>query len=449
MDDTQIRELEGLLAEAMDSIVFPLGPVAPPVGGLAAFRDLLRRCRRFHDPEGHLAIANLSPDIEDVATRERLLEIIRRELSEHIFDDRLHSGTAVIGGGSTDGTPINAVLQNLLVRSIADDPAYAAQAFAHCVSAQSFSYLHFVLLTSLTLETPLDVFNGVQLIPLPAYRSGLPPFMPTVIRYGGDTEMVLSKVVLSVEKTVKPVFHRPTGDAAKNHFSTALASDEGPDLDLRAFCQALSLASGCSVRPTFQWDALLDYELFDLRPNRVIGTTGWASSSPHVGLLRSPPTRTGTLTESGLQDAQELYRLLVGLDAITREHLQIPIERWMRSMEQWETVDRMIDLGIAFESLYLRDTKQGEFRFKLALRAAWHCASDRSGRERLFGIFKKIYDLRSQAVHQGKLRGTVTVRGQATDTNEFVWKAQERCREAICRVIRAGRLPDWNSLVLG
>jgi len=448
MEDPQVQELERLLAQAVDNITLSPGPAAPRMIDLDNYRDLLLRCRCFHDPDSRLLIANLTPAIEETAIRDRLLEIVRRELSGDIQDDRVHSGTYVVEGGSVDGTPIEEILQNLLVRSIADGPDVAARAFADCVSAPSFSYSHFVLLTSLTLDAPVDVFDGVRLTPLPVYRSGLPPFMPTVIRYGGDTEMVLSKVVLGVEKTVAPVFHRPTGESPGSHFSTTMASEDTPNLDFGALYQALSLASGGSVRPTMQWNALLDYEIFDLRTDRVVGTAGWGSSSPHEGLLRSPSASKATLTESGLRDLQELYRMIVDLDPKTREHLRIPIERWMRSMEQWETVDRMIDLGIALESLYVGGDGP-PLGYKLALRAAWHLEDDRAGRERLFEIFKKIYKLRSDAVHARQLGGTVTVCGQTKSTYDFIGEAQELCREAICAVIRAGDLPDWDSLVLG
>lgn len=448
MEDAQIRELEGLLTQATGRIVLRPGPAAARTIDLATYADLLQRCRRFHDPDSRQLIASHTLTIEESAVKDRLLEVIRRELSERVLDDKVHSGTFVVEGGRIDGTPIDEILQNLLVRSIVDGSIAATEAFAECVSASSFSYSHFVLLTSLTLDAPVDVFDKVRLIPLPAYPSGLPPFMPTVIRYGGYEEVVLSKVVLCIEKTVAPVFHRPTGESPAGHFSTTLASNDVSDFDPSAFCQALSLASRCSIRSTMQWNTLLDYEVYDLRSEPGIGTTGWGSSSPHLGLLRSPFITKGTLTESGLQDAREFYRRIVGLDQKTSEHLRVPIERWMRSMEQWETVDKMIDLGIALESLYLPDNRD-ELRFRFALRAAWHLGDDRADRERLYEIFKEIYNLRSKAVHEGRLPGTVTVRGQTKGTSDFIKEGHELCREAICKVIRAGELPNWDSIVLG
>ncbi len=448
MEDPLVREVESVLVQALDKVVLTRGPTAPQMT-LADYRYALQRCRRHHDPDRHVLISGLVPDVEESATRDRLLEIVRRELSDHIEDDRAHSGTCVVGGASVAGTPVDEILQNLLVRSIADSPAVAARAFAACVAATSFSFSHFVVLTSLTLDAPVDLFDQVRLIPLPATRGELPPFMPTVIRHGGDTETVLSRVVLCVEKTVKPVFHRPTGESPRSHFRVATASEDLGELDLRALCQAISLASGCSVRPTMQWNALLDYEIFDLRTDRGIGTTGWGSASPHVGLLHSPLSRRqGTLTEEGRRGARQLYDQIVRLDPKVREGLQIPIERWMRSMEQWEMVDGIIDLGIALESLYVRDGG-GEVTFKLALTAAWHLADDRPGRKRLYELFKKIYGLRSDAVHGREIKRNVTVGGQAMSTHDLVREAQKICREAICAVLRAEKLPDRDKLILG
>ena len=282
----------------------------------------------------------------------------------------------------------------------------------------------------------------------PRIAAGCRPSCRLSFGSAATTDLVLSKVVLRVERAVAPVFLKPTGESPKGHFSTTLAGADVPELGLNALYWALSVASGCSIRPTVEWDALLDYEIFDLRPGRVVGTRGSYSSSPYVGLLRSPGTSNGTLTEDGLRDAQKLYRELAGLDRELREQLQIPIERWMSSLEQWEPVDRTIDLGVGLESLYMSGIRD-ELRFRFALRAAWHLADGRADRIRLFDTFKKIYDLRSNAVHQGRLDRTVTIRDQTSKTSGFVKEAQELRRKAICKVIRSAKRPDWNELVLG
>ena len=64
-------------------------------------------------------------------------------------------------------------------------------------------------------------------------------------------------------------------------------------------------------------------------------------------------------------------------------------------------VDKMIDLGIALESLYLSGRKNLSLKFRR--RASWFLKKDEADRKALKKRFKKVYDLRCDAVHEGKL----------------------------------------------
>ena len=50
--------------------------------------------------------------------------------------------------------------------------------------------------------------------------------------------------------------------------------------------------------------------------------------------------------------AIDLYHKIVGLPQEVLNQLEIPIDRWMKSKTQQGYVDKMIDLGIAFESFF-------------------------------------------------------------------------------------------------
>ena len=103
----------------------------------------------------------------------------------------------------------------------------------------------------------------------------------------------------------------------------------------------------------------------------------------------------------------------------------------------------MIDLGVAFESLYVSDSR-GEIKFKLGVRAAWHLEEDPAKRKTLKKIFGKIYDWRSDAVHKGKLSK------KAKNTTEFITTAQSYCRDSILKILKKGEFPhDWDDLILG
>ena len=56
--------------------------------------------------------------------------------------------------------------------------------------------------------------------------------------------------------------------------------------------------------------------------------------------------------------------------------------------------------------------------------------------------FRKVYDLRSSAVHSGSVEDTKTAR-------DLLSRTQEGCRWAIINIISRGKFPDWDKLVLG
>ena len=122
--------------------------------------------------------------------------------------------------------------------------------------------------------------------------------------------------------------------------------------------------------------------------------------------------------------------------------LQIPIDRWIKSKTYQGYVDKMIDLGIAMESFYLRGIRN-ELSFRFRLRAALHLgesAEDRKSRMKEFG---QIYDFRSRAVHEGTLPKQVTVDGQSISMGRYIESTQVLFKESLIKVIESGTLPDW------
>ena len=79
----------------------------------------------------------------------------------------MHSATIAFIGGSGGGSPVEEILQNLIRRAIVDGVATAAQAFDECTTSASCFYHEFFMLHGLRVEKPMEVFDGVWLIPLP------------------------------------------------------------------------------------------------------------------------------------------------------------------------------------------------------------------------------------------------------------------------------------------
>ena len=104
-------------------------------------------------------------------------------------------------------------------------------------------------------------------------------------------------------------------------------------------------------------------------------------------------------------------------------------------------VDKMIDLGIAFESLYLSGRKNLSRKFRR--RASWFLKKDEAHGKVLKEKFEKVYDLRCDAVHEGKLPTDVEVCGKSVPISEFVEQVQGLCQQSILKIIKYRQFPDW------
>ena len=229
-------------------------------------------------------------------------------------------------------------------------------------------------------------------------------------------------------------------DVHKVKFPNVTAADSFQTL----FCQALSLVCDSPANISIGFYSLEEDKSFDL-PHRGGG-------------LRSQGNRLGTPTdvkEADIEKAKCLYERLVNLDANDREKLQIPIDRWVESKTNRSRIDKIIDLGIALEALYLSDIDETtEVSFRLRLHAAWHLGENEEDRRQLMKEFGEIYDWRSKVVHTGKLPEKRVSRKKRRpftrqEVRQFIENAQDRCRESILKILEAGKFPDWSSLILG
>jgi len=98
-------------------------------------------------------------------------------------------------------------------------------------------------------------------------------------------------------------------------------------------------------------------------------------------------------------DVESLKRLFAELSTCKNQQIRIAIDRFDRQYSRESDADRLIDIMIGFESLYLKGAKDSELRFRLAARAARHLGHERSQRQNIFDCVTAAYELRSQTVH--------------------------------------------------
>lgn len=161
---------------------------------------------------------------------------------------------------------------------------------------------------------------------------------------------------------------------------------------------------------------------------------------------------------SDVEEGKCLYKRLGNLGSDVRWKLHIPINRWIKSHAEQNamfdrvidpeirpedipgspttlTVDKMIDLGIAFESLYVPSSSSNKSR-DLRNRASEYLAESEDCQKRLKAILKEIYSWRSRAVHNGTLSAKDVKIGEESFTpSEFIEQAQDLCRRSILKII--------------
>ena len=170
----------------------------------------------------------------------------------------------------------------------------------------------------------------------------------------------------------------------------------------------------------------------------------WKHSSSIQGFFshgkEASNTALVTVTEEDVRSCLHTHGLLEGFGA-----LNLPIARWRRSKQTVEEHEQLIDLRIALESVFLSDDKgRSEKRHRLAIRGAWLLGESIDDRKRKFDTLRFVYDYASSVIHGG----TPKVK-KGRDLGQDIAEAQDFCRRAIMKIAKAGKMPDWPSLILG
>lgn len=431
--------LEKLLLEAMKSVTITRKRSQDRLSPIDYRRRVLTH-RTRHDPSLRLYTSLYEPDIADSAVREAVLELVRSELKEFLREDRTYAATYVIFGGLGSGSSVDDIFKSLLTAAIVDTPQWAAMAFFDEISRGYLPFQEFYMLTGVKVENQVQVFDGISFIPLPNSTPDLPGYLPDLL--GTDSSDFLAGTLLRVDMSVAPVLYRPETDytlesGPERHFTRALRSTELTDFNPAKFFQALTFVAGNPVLSAVRWTHMSDEHIFDLR----LGFGSGYSRSR----IDAPSTN---ISEAQVRDATDLYHKIMALPQAVEESLKIPIDRWMNSRTYQGHVDKMIDLGIAMESFYLRGIGE-QLTFRFRLRGSLHLGKGVAERKRLMKEFGGIYRYRSQAVHEGTLPERVSVDGESIPMGQYIERSQELFSRSLMKVIESGAAPDWESIELG
>ena len=123
------------------------------------------------------------------------------------------------------------------------------------------------------------------------------------------------------------------------------------------------------------------------------------------------------------------------LDLATRRLAGLPSRAGRFDME-----DRILDTAIALEAMYNLDAP--EITYKLQTRAGYYLGTSRKKRLKIFGKVRDFYRARSALVHGSDRRQ------RRDDVEKALSDGRKLARETLLALLRDGRPPDWNCLVM-
>ena len=147
-----------------------------------------------------------------------------------------------------------------------------------------------------------------------------------------------------------------------------------------------------------------------------------------------------------IEQFTDLWRKYREINFLKDKALNIAIKRFNDSFTRRDVEDKIIDLMIAFEAMFLKKNEKMELTFKLSLRTAIFLEDVDAERENLFEFMKKAYDTRSDIVHGVKTKDKIKVKrsinaGEYDEytLNEFVNKLEDIFRECLLKYIQKYR----------
>ena len=298
-------------------------------------------------------------------------------------------------------------------------------------------YYHIkVLLEGMTIDAPFDaplvLRGGIQISRLPPGSHQLPSHVPqSDISFVGYYKF-LNKTHLSIPSEVSPAFCKPSIARAWSRKDYVQGRGEMSGFSAEAFCEALSLAADCCIRPSVIW---VDYGKWDsFRPSGHSFTLEDFNIAREYGKF---------ISKEYCEKAQDIYlkRKAAGK---TMQKLNTVILWWIKSKQSTTDIgfsEKLIDLRIALETLFLKGG-EGEKNFRLAIHGAWYLGHTPDERCRYFETLNETYKLASKAIHAGEVEAT-------SERESLLADAQKLCREGILKRLDENREPNWNKIILG
>ena len=328
------------------------------------------------------------------SAKPKLLDFMREELKEFIHEDMIESvSSVIIGNRPPNGYPLE-YLQNKLLEIARDRGVEeAVSAFDRCTMDTQASFQYWALLEGISVDEETQIFDGVRLVPPPDSLSELSQLFNFTVSEWQQTPLG-EKTLLVVDASVSPIFHKPDprGSYTGVDFRVKEYSGKFPNFKestiynddfYMELCQALSLACNSAVQIRLQWRFLAKDEIFNLIPGQAdITQLGRIDQSESFAEVE----------ESQIEEVKRIYDDFAKFNQSDRKKLLIAINRWIKSKTSQADVDRMIDLGISLESLYLPKGNREQLTYQFRLRASKYLGKNKKDRKDLLVLCQSLLE---------------------------------------------------------
>jgi hypothetical protein len=376
--------------------------------------------------EQYLSVGGRQPQI-----RERIAQLIKEIPEFSIYD---HGWVEIPYSGFALTSKYVAIF--LIGQVIKYGPEKAVNHLVKFAKERNHKSLEILVMGGVNVKDEIELFDGVKIIPISQIPdSAIKDLMLDIPYYlpGHDLRQLENNQSLhlqgSLAALIRPCKIHFLENAPKNKWEPHFQNDERTFLSDILLC--LSLTCGAPYRPLRHWTHLdpnipgsYNQGQINYSPDIVARVFKWLDNTP-------------------VQELKSLYLAFSKLSDKEKDHLVIPVARLSNAFLRGGKIDKAIELGIAIESL-LGGKAGSEIAFQISLRAALFEESDR---EKTFSDFKKMYSIRSKAVHEG-----IIPNKYKKEFDSLFVRCHSKCLTIIKRMILSNQVNmsenDWKNFVL-
>lgn len=301
-------------------------------------------------------------------------KLLTDALSRWVTDERIHLRAPVMGD---DGFDVKNIARNVLDLIIILGPKEAAATLIANLSDEYVEYDEIILVDGLTVSEDMPIADGAKLDLLSIHNTQVHSdnrvsdgfWQPS--RFESDTRDGDTRAVLILDKKCLRFMKLTPDDSYacfRERFELIYRSTRYPQFDTDVFLKWLSITTRTRLLDWYVWHNAT-------RPD--IATPRWTwGSRGRVHSYRSIDPYQPTRDE--LKAAIFWHDKLLSAKPGVRDKLNTPLRRLADSMGRKGAADKVIDIAITLECLYLDDVQQ-DLSYRLQTRAARLLCDDRAG----------------------------------------------------------------------